>query len=191
MEFREFPKMGRWSRDIIITEKIDGTNAQIYVHNGPFEYGLDTQVDDTVFIRAGSRARWISTQDDNFGFAKWVYANAHTLKALGIGIHFGEWWGQGIQRGYGLQEKRFSLFNTERWANNPLKPDCCYVTPVLYKGLIGGTDINMEMGDLQVSGSIAAPGFMRPEGIVIFHIHGNVGFKKTFEKDETGKWDKS
>lgn len=191
MEFREFPKMGRWSRDIIITEKIDGTNAQICVHNGPFEFGLDTQVDDVVFIRAGSRTRWISTQDDNFGFAKWVHANAHALKVLGIGNHFGEWWGQGIQRGYGLQEKRFSLFNTERWTNNPLKPDCCCVTPVLYKGLIGGTDINMVMGDLQVSGSIAAPGFMRPEGIVIFHTHGNVGFKKTFEKDETGKWDKS
>jgi hypothetical protein len=32
-----------------------------------------------------------------------------------------------------------------------------------------------------------APGFMKPEGIVVYHIQGNVAFKKTFEKDNTGK----
>lgn len=31
MQFVEFPKMARWSRDIVITEKIDGTNGQIVV----------------------------------------------------------------------------------------------------------------------------------------------------------------
>ena len=31
------------------------------------------------------------------------------------GRHFGEWWGSGIQRGYGLDEKTFSLFNAYRW----------------------------------------------------------------------------
>lgn len=31
MQFQEFPKMGRWSRDVIVTEKIDGTNAQILI----------------------------------------------------------------------------------------------------------------------------------------------------------------
>jgi hypothetical protein len=30
-EFREFSKMARLSREIIITEKIDGTNAQIFI----------------------------------------------------------------------------------------------------------------------------------------------------------------
>lgn len=30
-EFHEFPKIARYSRPIIITEKIDGTNAQICI----------------------------------------------------------------------------------------------------------------------------------------------------------------
>jgi hypothetical protein len=28
---------------------------------------------------------------------------------------------------------------------------------------------------------------MKPEGIVVFHVAGNVGFKKTIEKDEEPK----
>mgnify|MGYP002129949175 CR=1 FL=1 len=31
LEFLEFPKMPRLSREIIITEKIDGTNAQLLI----------------------------------------------------------------------------------------------------------------------------------------------------------------
>jgi hypothetical protein len=38
-----------------------------------------------------------------------------------------------------------------------------------------------------MGGSKAAPGFMKPEGIVVFHVAGNVGFKKTIEKDEEPK----
>ena len=40
---------------------------------------------------------------------------------------------------------------------------------------------------LRVRGSEAAPGFMNPEGVVIYHIAGNIGFKKTIEKDEQPK----
>jgi hypothetical protein len=39
----------------------------------------------------------------------------------------------------------------------------------------------------QVHGSMAAPGFMKPEGVVVFHVAGNVGFKKTIEDDESPK----
>ena len=35
--------------------------------------------------------------------------------------------------------------------------------------------------------SVAAPGFMKPEGVVVFHTAGNLGFKKTLEKDEVPK----
>ena len=31
LEFREFPKIARLSREVIISEKIDGTNAQILI----------------------------------------------------------------------------------------------------------------------------------------------------------------
>ena len=123
--FVGFPKLTRLSKGAIITEKLDGTNAQILI----MPDGL---------VVAGSRNRYLTVDDDNFGFAKWVKANEEELRAgLGVGRHFGEWWGLGIQRGYGLQEKRFS--------------------------------------------SVASPGFMNPEGVVVFA--GGALFKKTFGGD--------
>ena len=72
LDFIEFPKMARLSREIIVTEKIDGTNAQVHVrfNDGvaPFDPAFDIEVDG-MLIRAGSRSRWISATDDNFGFA--------------------------------------------------------------------------------------------------------------------------
>ena len=112
-EFAGFPKMARLSRDIVITEKIDGTNAQIYI----------TKEGE---IRAGSRNRWITPADDNFGFAQWVESNRDQLLELGPGRHFGEWWGSGIQRGYGMEkgEKKFSLFNAVRSEERRVGKEC-------------------------------------------------------------------
>jgi hypothetical protein len=175
MGFIEFPKMARLSRECIVTEKIDGTNAQIFIgENGEF--------------LTGSRTRWITPQDDNYGFSKWAHENKEELLTLGVGRHFGEWWGQGIQRKYGMNRKVFSLFNTFRWGEN--RPSCCSVVPVLWQGDFSMLDVGFVMSDLKRTGSKASPDFMNPEGIVIFHIAGNIGFKKTFEKDSTGKWDK-
>ena len=170
--FLPFAKMARFSREIVITEKIDGTNAQIYIgENGEF--------------LTGSRNRWITPEDDNFGFAKWARDNRDELMQLGSGRHFGEWWGLGVQRGYGLKERRFSLFNTARWGDD--RPACCDVVPVLYRGLFDTSEVETVIDRLRVFGSHAAPGFMRPEGVVIFHTAGNVGFKKTLEKDDMPK----
>lgn len=176
-EFIEFPKMARYSRDIIVTEKIDGTNAQILI------------TEDGGFF-TGSRTRWITPENDNMGFSRWAHEHKDELMTLGVGRHFGEWWGSGIQRGYGLQkgEKRFSLFNVSRWESYD-RPACCSVVPVLWRGNFNDFDALAVMANLKETGSIAVPGFMNPEGIVIFHTKANIGFKKTFEKDETGKWD--
>ena len=194
LEFLEFPKMARLSREIIITEKIDGTNAQILITK-----------DGDLFT--GSRTKWITPQDDNAGFAKWVEGNKQELLKLGVGRHFGEWWGSGIQRGYGLPkgEKRFSLFNVGRWAlygTEPKRiptadprvekyqdvlPENCLLVPELYRGIFDTQKIDEVLEMLKVNGSYAAPGFMKPEGIVIFHIAGNFGLKKTIEKDEMPK----
>lgn len=46
-EFQEFPKIVRYSRDVIVTEKIDGTNACLFIG------------DDGEFL-TGSRTRWIT-----------------------------------------------------------------------------------------------------------------------------------
>ena len=174
-EFLEFPKIARLAREIIVTEKIDGSNAVIYV-------GEDGEV------LAGSRSQWL-IGSDNFGFAKWVQEHKDELRALGPGRHYGEWWGSGIQRGYGLPkgEKRFSLFNTSKWTDDAVRPACCHVVPILYVGMFFTQEIQDRLDDLRTNGSRAAPGFMKPEGVVIFHPQGNVGFKKTIEKDEEWK----
>lgn len=188
-DFKEFPKMARFARDIIITEKIDGTNASIDIEDIAL-----TDLDDPSIVaiidkwvmRVGSRTRWITPKDDNFGFANWAFANQENLIGLGEGTHFGEWWGPGIQRGYGLKEKRFSLFNVKRW-NSPERPTCCHVVPTLYEGPFITTSVEHHLALLNLFGSVASPDFMRPEGIVIFHTAGNVGFKRTIEKDDIPK----
>jgi len=170
--FTAFPKIPRLSRDIIITEKIDGTNASILIN----EY-------DTIQI--GSRTCWITPEDDNMGFAKWVMAHEEEVRQLGYGYHFGEWWGQKIQRGYGLTKKCFSLFNTTRWAET--RPACCGLVPELYRGPFSEDAIIGSLYMLKEKGSQAAPGFMKPEGVVIFHVAANQMFKKTIEGDEKPK----
>jgi hypothetical protein len=178
MEFQSFPKMPRLSREVIVTEKIDGTNAQIFISE-PDENGNMTMM-------AGSRTRWITPDNDNAGFARWCRDNAQELMQLGPGRHFGEWWGQGIQRGYGLKEKRFSLFNVVRWTDE-VRPQCCYVVPVLWRGMFDTLMIDECLSALRVRGSQASPGFINPEGIDVFHTAGNFGFKKTLVKDDKPK----
>lgn len=172
VDFTEFPKMARLSREAIITEKIDGTNAQVVVCD-----------DGTVL--AGSRTRWITPENDNFGFAAWVKEHEANLRNLGVGRHFGEWWGRGIQRGYGMTERRFSLFNVSRWSDD--RPDCCHVVPILYRGTFETGAVSDALERLARYGSLAAPGFLNPEGVAVFHIAANMGFKKTILKDDEPK----
>lgn len=263
-KFIEFKKIPRLNKEIIITEKIDGTNGVILVcgtlsekevnrHNIKWNtvrdllllrhYGEVYSADNYKEIRiikslrlslehitnefgnefiplinelaelsekelsiyAGSRTRWLwgSIQDeihnDNYGFAKWVKENQGELKKLGIGNHYGEWMGQGIQRNYGLKEKRFYLFNTSRWIKyegiaipelsegKHFCPDCCYIVPILQKGLFDTHIINTCLENLWRFGSYAIPNFMNPEGIVIYHIASKTYFKKTIENDDKRK----
>lgn len=194
MSFEPFPKIPRLNREIIITEKIDGTNAQVFIttdNDDPVvtQGRCTCTIHDGVqyYIAAGSRKRWIVPGDDNFGFAVWVVANSSELVKLGPGRHFGEWWGKGIQRGYGLEEKRFSLFNTSRWAGNPERPACCDVVPVLYTGAFDTEEVDAALFWLKSTGSTAAPGFMDPEGIIVFHTAANQVFKATLENDHLPK----
>jgi hypothetical protein len=175
--FKEFSKIARLSRQVVITEKIDGTNGIVYVPDDPAEPLL-----------AGSRNRWIPPGGGHFGFEMWVKNHADELRALGPGYHYGEWWGPGVgRRGYDLPqgEKRWSLFNVSRWGAD--RPVCCDVVPVLVRGLFTTALVEEAVTLLRDRGSFAAPGFMRPEGIVIYHVQGNVLFKKTLEYDEVPK----
>ena len=190
--FTAFPKMARLQREVIVTEKIDGTNAQVHI------------TDDGKML-FGSRTRWITPGDDNFGFAKWATDNKEELLKLGPGRHFGEWWGRGIQRNYGLNYRRFSLFNVIRWCPHgevpkaiptadprtvkmqDMLPACCHLVPILWQGLFSTAEATIQLWELGQTGSKAAPGFMNPEGIVLFHTAGNVGFKMTLDNDGVPK----
>jgi len=178
MEFKEFSKIARLSRDCVITEKLDGTNASVYIG------------EDGEFL-TGSRTRWITPEGDNFGFSRWAHEHKDELLLLGPGHHFGEWWGSGIQRRYGLTEKRFSLFNVGRWldevSGTPLTPLCVGVVPVLYKGPFSSAAADDMIEWLRNNGSAAAPGFMKPEGVIIWHSASRTLFKKTIEGDEAPK----
>lgn len=202
LEFKEFPKLSRLSREVHITEKLDGTNASIFIQNEVLEdksFGKDPNILATInglTIRAGSRTKWIIPRDDNYGFANWVLSNAEELLGLGEGHHFGEWWGSGIQRGYGLPkgEKRFSLFNTTRWKVDSFEekgfqapPKICGIVPLLYVGMFDTQIANDMINTLLENGSAAVPGYKNPEGIVVFHTAANVAFKKTCHKDELHK----
>lgn len=260
--FQGWPKIARLNRGIAITEKLDGTNGAIGI-----------TADGRVY--AQGRNRILTPQDDNFGFARWVERNAdHFRKYLGEGLHFGEWWGCGINRDYDLTERRFSLFNITRWSKNEAGAQAIanlrslgiaiYTVPVLYEGPWTGvlgyvngplTEVASAVGegpvwldgeqkwpefDLEIqtretkiqsvlnqiieirddsdekftqrlhdlaapinprpryapsfimewlkrNGSFAVPGYMKPEGIVIYHKASDICFKATCEKDEEYK----
>ena len=65
--FEEFKKIPRLSRQIIVTEKIDGTNASICI------------TEDGQFL-IGSKTKWITPEDDNHGFAKWCIKHKEIIK---------------------------------------------------------------------------------------------------------------
>lgn len=196
IEFQPFQKIPRLSRESVITEKIDGTNGCVAVFNrsdlegyAPFDCPA-IPVEGTEFVLlAGSRSRWLTRFDDNHGFGSWVYGNRHELVKLGLGRHYGEWWGSGINRAYGLKngERYFSLFNTGRWADDELLPACCRVVPVLYRGPFDSSRVELALTTLRHEGSVAAPGYMNPEGIVVYHTAANQLFKKTLKDDEKAK----
>ena len=191
-DFEKFPKISRLSRECIISEKIDGTNAQILI-----------TPDGKMLV--GSRRKWLTLNQDNAGFAHWAHEHQDELRTLGVGRHFGEWWGQGIRRKYGMTEKRFSLFNLTRWCLHgetpevipsadpriikiqDVLPPCCHLVPMLRRGEFSTTMVESALHELREGGSVAAPGYMNPEGVVIFHIAGNVCFKKTLDSDGVPK----
>jgi hypothetical protein len=214
-EFRAWPKIANLTDTVTVTEMLDGAGAfAIHIERLKFDASsgtleirpgdvIDFNSGDMSFFRltAQSRTRLITPRDDNHGFAKWVAENASGIAAtLGEGIHYGEWWGYKINRSYGLSkgDKRFSLYNTERWARlDGSQVPGLWCVPVLATGtlldpeLLTYEDVETWAGiygpvseavaQLRESGSLAAPGYEKPEGIVVFHTGGRVMFKYVLE----------
>ena len=213
MEFTPWPSISRLNKDAVYTEKINGTNSAVVIeriapNNGEYAdwelellgwSGNEKIVYDesgVYLVAAQSRNRFIVPGDDNFAFAKWVYDNSSNLvKVLGEGRHFGEWWGSGIQGGYGLPkgEKRFSLFNVKRWEDtldwnkgHDMLPEL-YIVPVLDRSMFSTERAKELVHELRHTGSWASPGFMKPEGVVVFHTASGALYKTFLENDDIPK----
>lgn len=199
LEFREWPKIPRLNRDMIVTEKIDGTNAAVIIQPCGL-HGFErlkntgalliTSNTDGLNYAFGtqSRKRIITPgkQSDNAGFAAWAYNRAQEFVGLlGEGYHYGEWWGKGVQRGYGLDGKRFSLFNVTRYASHQL-PDGVDLVPTLYEGPFNQNVIDGLVLGLRNGGSIAVPG-AEAEGVVVFHKASGHVYKVLCLGDELPK----
>jgi len=234
MEFKDFRKIPRLSREIILSEKLDGSNGQIFIYspkdklkfpfsdesNIPSQDFIDeycvyihpenphVEEDDKLYLFAGSRNRWlkIGKQSDNYGFASWVKEHGAELVMLGEGRHYGEYYGKSIQRGYGLDHKRFALFNVSKWHDKRLEkrlisvdektgeetytevaPDCCEVVPILYEGMFDTSVVDYYLDKLAREGSRAVPNFKPAEGICIYHTAAGQYYKKTLVGDDKPK----
>ncbi len=173
-EFKRWSSIEKFEQMVTITEKVHGSNAQIYI--------TDTEV------RCASRERWLDRVADNFGFCNHVLANEEEVRTLlGPGRHYGEWYGAGINSTYDLKGKRFALFDT-RFADPQPRPSWCDVVPILYRGIFSQEAVNEALAKLKKDGSVISPGFMRPEGVVIRFERSGVFMKKVFEAEESA-WD--
>lgn len=171
--FKAWPKIGRESPfRVTITEKINGTNACVIINDGKI-------------VGAQSRKRLITPNNDNFGFARWVEANRTDLETMGDGYHYGEWAGEGIQKNHHkLEGKQFFLFNTFRWnPDNPNRPACCNVVPILFDGDMETDTIEMELSKLRDN----APEGVTPEGVVVYY-HAMRSYTKHTIISPNGKW---
>ncbi|MFC4114142.1 RNA ligase family protein [Nonomuraea zeae] len=186
--FERWPKTPRLfdSKGVVITEKIDGTNACVIIT----EDGQIGAQSRNRLLPMGPRGMddvsW--QKEDNAGFAAWVRENRDGLvDELGPGRHFGEWWGWKIGRGYGLSEgdRRFWLFNTDKWghlAEPPSGVPGLGVMPVLYNGPYALLAVEVALLDLALYGSKAAPGWDRPEGVCLYHRSASRIFKALIDK---------
>lgn len=175
--FQGFKKIPRLNRDIVITEKIDGTNGVVFIS----EDGM---------VLAGSKNRWLfpGKSTDNAGFAEWVATNSEALRdTLGPGFHYGEWFGRKIGRGYGMQDRKFALFNTDRW-KDLLETDFGLTrVPILYEGRFSQYAVESALQDLRAFGSVAVEEYSSPEGVIIYHVAAGQYFKVLLEGDELPK----
>ncbi len=186
MDFKKFDEIQRLSSNVTITEKIHGTNAQITIYEEITNSGVCT------LVKAGSRTRWLTVEDDNYGFARKVAENEKELiEALGLGTHYGEWYGSGINGSYGLTggDKRLALFDIRRTGQYKAGalPKWVEVVPVLYSGPFKDGVVTEVMEGLKTNGSKIAPGYMKPEGIVVRFDRNSLLLKNVFEQAVT-KW---
>lgn len=205
IEFRSWGKTPRLFRDVVITEKIDGTNCAVIIEqvsNTSDREGVLVfqEVGGALYaVGAQSKNRLIypGKTTDNYNFAQWVQENAEQLvEAFGPGHHFGEWWGKGIQNRYDVDYRTFSLFNTAKHADlffhtNLLNDVDVTVesVPILFEGEFSEEAVQRVAREMLKNGSFAVPHAANPEGICIYHTQSKQVYKYTFDNNDKGKWE--
>lgn len=196
--FEAWPKTLQISKvlgNVTVTEKIDGTNACLVF-----------DADGNMF--AQSRNRVITPASDNQGFARWAYRYQEELfHILGEGRHFGEWWGKGIGRKYGMEHNVFSLFNVGRFyktgpdgldsmstrAQGTSIFDQVSAVPHLFTGEYGSDAMKAAVTDLQDNNSKAAAqhgiDFADPEGVCFYFREFDKVAKLVFAHPGKHKWE--
>lgn len=211
IEFEKYGDTQRLNRTTWVTEKINGTNAGIIIRpwdgtpspddGSQTSYVVYTTDHGPVEIAFQSRNRIITPQSDNAGFARWGLTNIYTLAdSLGLGRHFGEWWGPGIQGNpYKTAGKKFSLFNAQHWNENfadveeELSPIGVDVVPVLGVGtdfvqtVAKAEALLREHGTFLTEWHRAGVPWIPAEGYVVFHSATRTRFKVLLENDEISK----
>jgi hypothetical protein len=209
-DFKKWEKIPRLANEKMhVSEKVDGSNACVVIL--PFEPEYDifeaseqfalVTVDGVHYkVAAQSRTRFLFDEKnrDNFNFARWVFGNAEKLvRILGYGRHYGEWWGSGIQRGYGLVngDRRFSLFDTRRWGIDSEGRDSIFerpeeetvrelgVVPELYSGPVDLGKINEVLEELDTNGSRVVSSYQKAEGVIVNFSLSRVSYKAFIDDD--------
>lgn len=189
-EFIAWPEIKQYKNGIhcIVTEKVHGSNAQVLVIIDE-SVVVNEDFSPEPIVKAGSRTRWLSPgkETDNYGFAQWVEdRKAEIVEKLGPGRHYAEFYGSGINHGYGLKEKRLALFNTRTFPPERPRPEGVDVVPVLYSGPFSPEAVQQIMLELKANGSRLVPGNLSPEGIVIHFPAFGHSMKMVFAPEETG-----
>lgn len=149
----------------------------------------------------------ITPDDDNYGFAKWVYDNAGVLMdTLGYGYHYGEWFGEGIQKNpLGIEGKRFALFHATKYTEDNgyelNKVDGLETVPLLFHGQAQFDTLAETIHGLSAFGSrvqgakthwdegltmdVAADA----EGVIVWHKETQQKYKILLEDDAFHKWE--
>ena len=180
VEFKAWPKIPRDNPfNVTITEKIDGTNACIIIHDGEI---VGVQSRNRLIYPEGTEGK--PKGCDNAGFALWVKNNTNDLLSLGDGYHYGEWAGESIQNNpHLIVGKKFFLFNTQRWnENNPNRPTCCDVVPVLFQGIMKLATVPELLCRMQLDA-----GDTKPEGVIVYY-HAHRSYTKHTIESPNGKW---
>lgn len=175
VEFKAWPKIPRAILgDVIITEKMDGTNSCVIVENN-----------EIVGVQSRKRMLNVGKDNDNYGFAQYVYDNKEKFLELGEGRHYGEWVGLGIQKNpHNFPEKRFYLFNTLRWGEHNTPPEGLYVVNKLHHGPYSHEIVNQVMNTLKSNSEQLN---YKAEGCVVYFPRLDAMEKHTFEYSK-GKW---